>query len=378
MTPPIAKAYIVAARRTAVGRVGGLHRNRRVEELAARALGAALEDAKLNPREVGQLILGNASEGGNPARLTGLAAGIPDTAPSFTIDRQCASGLDAILSAIRLVAAGEAEIVAAGGAKSLTNAPWRFTRPRSPLQPPRFIESGSGPHHGDIEAAEVLAAAAGIGRDRQDEHAVHARRLGAGRPARGLAVFAPTPVESRDEQATFAEKEADQLPLREDGGTLTAANTCQPGDGAAFVIVVGEATFQRLGRPTALRLLGSASVGAKPGAEAAAPLEAFRELRHRSGDVDPLRASLVELNETSAAQAIAFRDVLDFPENRVNADGGMLASGRPFGAASAILVVRLFGGLLSEGADARSQLGLAATGALGGQGVAALFELTGR
>ena len=372
MTLSYAQTYLIAARRTAIDRVGGLHRHRRVEELAARAISAALEDARLSPGEVGQLILGTASEGGNPARLAALAAGLPDTAPAFTIDRQCASGLDAILAGIRLVAGGEAEIVAAAGAESLTNAPWRLARPRSPAHPPRFLEADTGPHAADIEAAEVLAAAAGISRVAQDEYAAAARKSGAAKPAPRLAAFA---AESRDEPAFFAE-DPTQLPTyREDGGTLTAANTAQPGDGAAAVIVVGEATYRRLGCPPALKLIAAASLGATPGAEAAAPLEAVRRLRQRTDAIDPLRATVCELNETSAAQALVFRDVLNISAGRLNPGGGMLASGRPFGAASAVLAVRLFARLSGE---TGGETGLAATGALGGQGVAALFQTVKR
>ena len=373
MTVADTQAYIIAARRTAVGRAGGLHRQRRVEELAARAIAAALDDAGLSANEVGQLVLGNASEGGNPARLVSLAAGIADTAPAFTIDRQCASGLDAILAAIRLVTAGEAEIVAAGGAESLTNAPWRLARPRSPLQPPRFFETGFGPHAADIEAAEMLAAAAGIDRVRQDAYAAEAHKASAGQAGPRLAAFGSGAAENRDEPVEFDEPPENLQPFGEDGGTLTAANTSQPGDGAAFAVVVGAAVFERLGRPPALRLLASASIGVKPGAEAAAPLEAVRQLRHRAGNPGLLRAVCCELNETSAAQAIAFRNVLGLPAGQLNSSGGMLASGRPFAAASAMLVVRLFEAL-QAGGSRTATIGLAATGALGGQGVAALFE----
>ena len=373
------QAYVIAARRTAIGRVGGLHRLRRVDQLAARAISAALDDAKLSAGDVSAIVLGNASEGGNPARLAGLAAGLPDTASALTLDRQCASGLDAILAAIRMVAHDEAEIVAAGGAESLSTAPWRLSRPRSSLHPPRFLDAESGPNIADLEAAEVLAAAAKIDRQQQDDYAILARRAGAaaaqtGRLAREIAAFGEAPTDSRDEAPSNAGKMPEMQAFRDGESTLTAANTSQPGDGAAFVIVASEAVWKRLGRPPALRLLATAAVGARPGAEAAAPLEAVRELRRRADSKNPLEADRFELNESSAVQAIAFAKVLDIPAAKFNATGGALASGRPFGAASAVLVVRLFSGLLLDGRSTAARCGLAVTGSLGGQGLAALFE----
>ena len=124
-------AYIVAARRTALGRPGGLHKSRRIESLAAPVVLAALEDAKLEASAVEEIIFGNTTAGGNPARIVGLAAGLRDSVPALTVDRQCASGLDAILLGMRTVALGEARVVVAGGAESLSTAPWRVARPLS-------------------------------------------------------------------------------------------------------------------------------------------------------------------------------------------------------------------------------------------------------
>ena len=133
-------AYIIAARRTALGRIGGIHRNRRVEDLAVPVALEVLKDAGVSPARVERLILGNTSAGNNPARLVALAAGLPESVPATTIDQQCASGLEAILSAIRTIAIGEAEIILAGGAEAVSLAPWRIAKPRSVHQTPRFID----------------------------------------------------------------------------------------------------------------------------------------------------------------------------------------------------------------------------------------------
>ena len=124
MSPiPSASAYIVAARRSALGRIGGLHKSRRLEELTAPVVAAALADAKIAPDRVEEIIIGNASAGGNPARIIALAAGLPETAPALTLDRQCGSGLDAILTAVRTIAAGDADVIVAGGAESSRRRP---------------------------------------------------------------------------------------------------------------------------------------------------------------------------------------------------------------------------------------------------------------
>jgi len=376
---PYAQAYVVAARRTAFGRLGGLHRLRRVDELAGGAIAAALDDSKLSPRDVEAIVLGNASEGGNPARLAGLAAGLSDTAAALTIDRQCASGLDAILAGVRLVALGEAAIVVAGGAESLSNAPWRMSRPRSPMHRPRILETGASLQEADLEAAEVTAASAGIDQRQQDDFAAAARRSAAaallsGRLAREIAVFGRAASETRDEAPQGAEKGLDSQAFGGEGRTLTLANTSQPSDGAAVAIIVDAATWARLGRPPALQLVATAAVGARPGSEVTAPLDAVRLLRLRAAGAGLDQRAIYELNEASALQAIAFAKGLGIAAENLNRSGGSIASGRPLGAASAATLVRLFSGLLGDGDSARDRYGVAATGALGGEGVAALFE----
>jgi acetyl-CoA C-acetyltransferase len=135
----LGSSYLIAARRTALGRPGGLHRSRRLEDLTAPIVLAALQDAQLDARTVEEIILGNTTAGGNPARLVGLAAGLRESVPALTVDRQCASGLDAILFAMRAVAMGEADVIVAGGAESISTAPWRIAKPKSLFQTPRFI-----------------------------------------------------------------------------------------------------------------------------------------------------------------------------------------------------------------------------------------------
>jgi acetyl-CoA C-acetyltransferase len=166
--PPI-PAYIIAGRRSAIGRIGGLHKNRRIEDLCAPVVAAALQDSGVKPQEIEELIVGNATQGGNPARLIALAAGLPETVSATTIDRQCGSGLDAVLSAIRRVAAGDAEAIIAGGAETISTAPWRISKPKSLYQLPHFMsfEPGAAEEREGsplIESSEALSSRLGTRR----------------------------------------------------------------------------------------------------------------------------------------------------------------------------------------------------------------------
>lgn len=385
---PETNAYIVAARRSALGRVGGLHRSRRIDALTVPVIAAAITDAQLSPDEVEEVILGNATEGSNPARLITLAAGLAETVSSTTIDRQCGSGLEAIIAAHRMIRQGDAQIVIAGGADSLSTAPWRIMRPRSLYQTPHFMRyepamTDSNDEPQPFEASEVLARSLGITRAEQDawtlqayEKAARAREeryfVGEIVPLRGNA------EEARDESPGVPDAEdlADAIPFLPDAGTLTPANTSAMYDGSAIVVVVSEAVWTRLGRPPALKLHATASLGVSPPEEAAAPINATRKLlKQINGALDPRDIGVVELSESSAAQAIAFARSLDVDPARINPDGGAIVRGHPFGASGAVLVTRLFTDLVRRAAaEPPFRFGLVSQGAIGGMGLAALFE----
>jgi acetyl-CoA C-acetyltransferase len=383
---PLAAAYIVAARRSALGRIGGLHRVRRLEELTAPILLAALADAGLAPERVEEIILGNASAGGNPARLIGLASGLPETASASTIDRQCGSGLDAILSAIRIIAGGEADVIAAGGAESLSTAPWRLAKPKSLYQLPHFIPVASAGADGSdesqaFEAAEALAKRLGISREAQDAYTLrsHLKAEAASEARRfvgEIVPLRPKVEEARDQVAGEADAEAlgRMPPFVSSTGTLTRGNTSAMCDGAAIVAVVSERIWIELERPPALRLVASASQGVSPEEEAAAPIAAMEKLYGRLDGFDRAAIGIVEMSESSAAQAVALTKSLGLDDDVVNPDGGAVVRGHPFGAAGAVLVTRLFTRMGRQRSDGSPRYGAIAQGAIGGLGLAALFE----
>jgi acetyl-CoA C-acetyltransferase len=388
MPPATAKTatYIIAARRTALGRPGGLHRNRRLESLTAPIIEAALNDAKLGADAVDEIILGNTTAGGNPARIIGLAGGLRESAAALTVDRQCASGLDAILLGAQAIALGDAEIVVAGGAESISTAPWRVAKPKSLFQTPRFIGL-----HGEAEleldvshsiaASEELAARLQISREQQDaytllsclrgEQAREARRF-----ANEIVPLRMSVEEARDETGDVPDQEdlASLTPLIPPDGTHTVANTSALCEGAAMVVLVSARVHADLGAPKGLRLLGRARRGMDAGEEAHAPLAALQTALERERGIGRDKLAIVETSEISAAQALALSTGLGLEDGVLSPDGGALARGYPLGAAGALGVVRLFSGLVRNSKPKQSPYGAVTQGAVGGLGVAALFQ----
>lgn len=383
MTPK--SAFIVAARRTALGKPGGLHRQRRLGDLAAPVVSAVLDDAKLSPARVEQMILGNTTESGNPARLVSLAAGLPESARALTLDMQGASGLAAIVDAARQIGAGDAEIVVAGGAEAISMAPWRIAKPRGVHQTPRFIGLGAGSDEdgvddGTIEAMDRAAAALGIGREKQDEYAFRSHLAAslardARRFVKEIVPLRASADEGRDQSAV--EPGLDDLaamaPLRADG-TATAGNISLPHDGAAFAVVVSHAVWEELGKPQAMQILSWSSAGVALAEEIEAPAMAMRRLLARSRGLTVPELDLIELGEASASQAIAFRDVLGISDGTLNPDGGAVVRGNPLGASGAVQAARLFTRMARSKQPDRARLGAAIAAASGGLAIAALFE----
>ena len=387
----LSEAYIVAARRTALGRVGGLHARRRIDDLTGPVIRSVIGDSKINPALVDGLILGNATEISNPARLISLSSGLPETATAITIDRQCASGLDAIVQACRMIGSGEAEVMLAGGAESLSTAPWRVARPKHLHQLPRFI--GLEPASADaayepnlFEASEHLARDAGISRAEQDQLALrsHLAALAARDAKKFVGEIVPlwnSTEEARDEMVRDLSLEdlERQTPFSGTGGMLTAGNTSAQADGAAMVLVISPRIWKDLGEPRALRLMTAATIGVAPDREAFGAISATQRLIGLHNDLDLSQVAAIETSETSAAQLIAFARQFGIDASGINSGGGAIARGHPFGAAGAVLVVRLFSQLVramsAKGDEAgRGSLGLATLSALGGHGSAALFQ----
>jgi acetyl-CoA C-acetyltransferase len=382
--PVLGPAYIIAARRTALGRPGGLHKSRRIESLTSPVVLAALEDAGLEPGAVDEIIFGNTTAGGNPARIIGLAAGLGEGVPALTVDRQCASGLDAILLGARAVALSEARVVVAGGGESLSTAPWRVARPKSLFQTPRFLglepEDGAAAPH-SVTASETLARRLGIGRERQDAYALQShlkaeRAAGERRFVREIVPLRMAAGEARDESAEVESLQdlAELVPIVPPDGTHTHGNISAPQEGAAIAVIVAQEVWAALGRPHAMRLAGGVTQGVGASEEARAPVAALEKLMRTNSGFSRDKLALVEMSETSAAQALAVRDAFDLADEELSPDGGALVRGYPLGAASAVSLVRLFTRMVRSPEAGQRPYGAVTQGAIGGLGVAALFE----
>jgi acetyl-CoA C-acetyltransferase len=356
---------IVAARRTPIGTAGHALREVAVDRLAAAVLTATHADAGGEP--VDDVVLGVArGPGGDVARLAALAAGLGGRTPAVTVDRQCGSGLDAVVHAAALVQSGQADLVLAGGAESASTGP-----------PGRARFTPDGTDDPDMGvAAEQVASEGGVGRARQDAYAArsHARAVAAqaaGRFAAELVPVAGLTADQRPRAGLTPDRLARLRPAFVPGGTVTAGNSCGVSDGAAAVAVVAEE--QRRGRP-GLRVLASAVAGVDPVRCGLGLVPAVERCLSRAG-VSIDEVGVAEINEAFAGQVLACLDLLGLPEDRVCPDGGALALGHPWGASGAVLVVRLFSRLVRQRTvDPQRRFGLAAVSVGGGQGVALLVE----
>lgn len=363
---------IVAARRSPIATAGKGLAHLTAAELAAPVLRAVVQDLHdlgldTDPAEV---VLGNTmGPGGNLARVAALTAGLPDTVPALTIDRQCASGLAAIEVGARLLD-GRHGPVLAGGVESASTAPWRFWPPADPTAAPvRYERAPFAPDPRDVDmglAADLLAEATGISRERQDAYAArsHARALAAqhrGDLRDELVPLGGLTSDDRPRAGLTTDTLARFPAAFRQGGTVTAGNACGINDGAA---VVGLAPSSA-GLP-GLTVLATASAGIDPERPGLGLVPAARAALTAAGlTVDDL--DVIELNEAFAGQVLACCDALSIDPERVCRDGGALALGHPWGASGAVLVVRLFSQLVRQG---RGRYGLAAIAAGGGQGTA--------
>lgn len=379
------EAVVVAARRTPIATAGRALAGVTVDDLAAHVVRAVVGDTRALGigGEIDDVVLGNCmGPGGNLARVTALAAGLGEQVPGVTVDRQCGSGLAAILQAGQAVRTGDAALVLAGGAESASTAPWRTNRvgpdssrpyDRAPFTPAEFGDPDMG------AAADALAAARGVTRERQDAYAAasHAKALSAQAAGRFDTEMTPVGAVLHDDRARRLRTAslARLPPAFVPGGTVTAGNSCPNSDGAGVVAVVADGL--RAGAP-GMRLVAGAVTGCDPRLPGWGPVPAVERALKTAG-VSLADVAAVEIVEAFAGQVLAVTDALDLdPLGRdaqlVCADGGALALGHPWGATGGIVVVRLFSRLVRAGAPAGT-LGLATAAVGGGMGVAALFEV---
>ena len=375
---------IVAARRTPIGSAGHGLASATAAELAAAAIRAVASDLRtmgLDAADAAEVVLGNCmGPGGNLGRVAALCAGLPVSVPGLTVDRQCSSGLAAIVLGASLVRTGQqqASLVLAGGVESASTSPWRYWPPDGDRPPERYLRAPFAPEQlGDPEmgaAADLVAAEAGISRERQDGYAARSHALAIEAQARGALAAELVPVsglaaDERPRAGLTAERLARFPPAFGPRGTVTAGNSCGISDGAAIVALVADDERRRLGLP-GLRILGMATTALDPRRPGLGIVPAARTALTAAG-LEFTQVDAIEFNEAFAGQVLACADQLCIAPERICRQGGAIAFGHPWGASGAVLVVRLFSQLVR--ADA-GRYGLAAIAAGGGQGVALVVE----
>ncbi len=391
--------WVIDAVRTPIGRVGGSLANVRPDDLAAIALRAVVRRTGVPAAAIDDVFFGAANQSGednrNVARMAVLLAELPIEIPGATINRLCGSSLQAINSAAQAIAAGEGDVMIAGGVESMTRAPyvlpksdaaygrrqrlfdtvlgWRMTNPKMPAE--WTISLG--------ETAENVALRYGIGREEQDRFAYDSQMKCEAAVRRGAFSDELVPVHvadargdetivSRDEHPrpeTTPEVLATLKPSFRSGGTVTAGNSSGINDGAAALLLCEAQAARRMGFAPMARFVASASAGVAPDVMGLGPIPATGKALARAGLSVP-QLDLVEINEAFAAQAIACIRELAFDPARTNVNGGAIALGHPLGASGARIVTTLLHELRRRG----GRYGLATMCIGVGQGIATVFE----
>jgi acetyl-CoA C-acetyltransferase len=384
----VSRAVVLSGVRTPIGRRDGALAHVRPDDLAATVIAEAVARAGVPPDGIEDVYFGAANQAGednrNVARMAGLLAGLPQTVAGVTVNRLCASGLSAVVSACHAVVAGDGDLFVAGGVESMTRAPlvsakpqygdgtvydttlgWRFPNPK--LEEMFPLESMG-------ETGENVASRWSVSREEQDAFALRSHRRWAAAADAGRfedEVVAVNGV-GRDEHPrpdTSTEKLAALRPAFREGGTVTAGNSSGINDGAAALVIASEEKAEELGVEPLGTFVAGAVAGVDPQVMGIGPVPAVRKLLQRTGvgigDVD-----LVELNEAFASQSLAVIRELGLDEEKVNVNGGAIALGHPLGMSGARLVVSLLHELRRRG----GRYGLATLCVGVGQGQAALFS----
>ncbi|MEA2417919.1 MAG: hypothetical protein QOE60_125 [Thermoleophilaceae bacterium] len=395
------EAVILDALRTPIGRHGGVLATVRPDDLAAHVVRSAVDRNGLDPGSIDEIYMGCANQAGednrNVARMAGLLAGLPVEVPGVTVNRLCASGLEASVQGSRQIMVGEADLVLAGGVESMTRSPWVMRKPEQGfargngeladttlgwrLVNPRMEELHSTESMG--ETGENVAERYGVSREDQDGFALasHQRALAAAEAGRFddeiVTVDVPQrkgePVTVHADEGprpdTTLERLAKLKPIFREGGTVTAGNSSSLTDGAACLVLASERRASELGREPLARIVATASAGVDPAYMGVGPIPATRKALERAGltidDID-----LVELNEAFASQVLASMRELGIDHDKLNVNGGAIAIGHPLGCSGA----RLLGTLTHELRRRGGRYGLATLCIGVGQGLAAVIE----
>ncbi len=371
--------YILGGARSYVGVVNGIYRHVPAEKLGAAMLRRVMN--KYNIARPDYIIGGNGvGAGGNITRLMALEAGVDVSVPAFTVDAQCGSGLESIAAAAAKIAAGEADVIIAGGFESSSTQPRRAYNPNHPdytddswYSVAKFMP---GIHRETVmlEGAELACQKERVTKEELDGWVLRSHSLATAARQQGLLenIIEPVFGAVQDEgiRPRMSQRLLDRMPLLLPGGRfITAANSCLINDGAAFVILCSERYARIEGLLPEAKILGSAACGGDPLVSPRTAITALQKLLHKhglqEGDIDDF-----ELNEAFAVIDVLFARAFSRSTDKYNAFGGALAYGHPYGASGGIITLHLLEALRQRG----GRLGCASVAAAGGVGTALLVE----
>ncbi|MBD1380981.1 thiolase family protein [Metabacillus arenae] len=390
------EVVIVSAVRTPIGRFGGSLKNINSGQLAAIVLREAVQRAGIEPQQIDEVILGEVrqtSESSNVARVAALRAGIPETTPAFTVNRLCASGMQAVVSGIQQITFGQAEVVAAGGTENLSRAPIYLRNARFGEGNPQLIDSHTengaqpaeiyGNHMSMVVTAENVAEKYHVSREDQDAFAAESQRKT--QQAKQLGRFqeeiVTVTVKDKKQTIEFSEDEhprpkttietlAKLRTVLKENGTVTAGNACGRNDGASAMIIMSADKAKQLCLKPMAKIVDWSTSGVSPEIMGIGPVPAVKKLLAKTG-MSLSDIGLIELNEAFASQSLAVIRELGLDMERVNVNGGAIALGHPLGATGA----RIMTTLMFEMHRRNVQYGIATLCIGGGQGMAILLEL---
>ena len=389
------EVVIVSAVRTAIGAFQGSLKDIPATTLGSTVMKEAIKRAGISGDIIDEVIMGNVLQAGlgqNPARQAALRAGLPVSVPALTINKVCGSGLKAVHLAAQAIAAGDADVVVAGGFENMSQAPYILKTARDGFRmgDQKVIDSmihdglwcAENNYHMGI-TAENLCDAHSITREEQDAFAARSQARAAEAIASGKFVDEIVPVEipqRKGEPIVFAEDEyvkagttAEKLgglrPAFKKDGSVTAGNASGLNDGAAAVVVMSKERATELGLTPLATIVANASAGVDPSIMGIGPVQAVKKALAKA-NLTLEQMDLVEANEAFAAQAIAVDRELAFNHDKLNVNGGAIALGHPIGASGARILVTL----LHEMQKREVTLGLATLCIGGGQGVATIIQ----
>lgn len=394
MRKPSRQIFLAAPVRTPIGKFGGGLSSLSAPELGAIAAKECVKRAGISTNQIDEVIFGHARQAGagpNPARQIAYKSGCPETVPAYTINKACASGMKAIVSAYQAIALGDADIILAGGAESMSNTPyllpnarWGYRLGHAEVVDGMYRDGFLCPLCGEVmgETAENLADKYKISRQESDEYALMSQQrcAAAQKQNRFADEIVPIEIESKGKRVLINSDEhpkpdttldglAKLKPVFRENGTVTAGNASGITDGAAAVLLVSEDRLADLKVKPVAKIIDYTVAGVDPAIMGIGPVPAIRKLLERNQlnlqDID-----LIELNEAFAVQILACHRELNFEMEKLNVNGGAIALGHPIGCTGARITVTLLYEMMKRDVT----LGLATLCVSGGMGMTLLVE----